>query len=184
MKRRTAIRNIGLVTGGLFLMPSCNFSEERIPIVLNKLKITTDEEILLESIVDTILPETNTPGGLALKVQNFIWIQMDDCASPEQQTSYLSGLRSFNALVRERYYDDFISLNAEKRLQILSELMGGKDTPSSILEFLNTTKHTAVWGYKNTQYYLTNLMPFQLIPGAFSYKTKTINPNEKINTNA
>jgi len=184
MKRRTAIRNIGLVTGGLFLLPACNFSPERVPIVLNKLKITTDEEILLESIVDTILPETNTPGGVALKVQNFIWIQMDDCVSPEQQTSYLSGLRSFNALVRERYYDDFISLDAEKRLEILSELLNGDDTPEPIHDFLNNTKHTAVWGYKNTEYYLTELMPYQLIPGAFSYQTKTINPNEKINTNA
>ena len=184
MKRRTAIRNIGLVTGGLLLMPSCNFSPDRIPIVLNKLQITTDEEILLESIIDTILPETDTPGGVALKVQNFIWIQMDDCASPEQQATYLSGLRSFNGLIRERYYDDFISLDAKKRLEILTALLNGEDTPEAIHGFLNNTKHTAVWGYKNTEYYLTNLMPYKLIPGAFSYQTITINPNEKINTNA
>lgn len=184
MKRRTAIRNIGLFTGGLLLLPSCNFSPERIPIVLNKLKITTDEEILLESIIDTIIPETTTPGGVALKVQNFIWIQMDDCASPEQQDFYLSGFRSFNRLVRERYYDDFISLNPEKRLEILTALLEADDTPQPIGDFLSNTKRTAVWGYKNTEYYLTNLMPYKLIPGAFSYQTVTINPNEKINTNA
>lgn len=184
MKRRTAIRNLGLFTGGLLLMPSCNFSPERVPIVLNKLKITTEEEILLESIVDTILPQTDTPGGVALKVQNFIWIQIDDCASPEQQKSFLSGLRSFNSLVRERRGDDFVSLDAKTRLETLTDLLEGDSTPKPIYDFLNTTKHTAVWGYKNTEYYLTKLMPYQLIPGAFSYQTITINPNEKINTNA
>lgn len=184
MKRRTAIRNIGLVTGGLLFLPSCNFSPDRVPIVLNKLQISTDEEILLESIVDTILPETDTPGGVALKVQNFIWIQIDDCASPKQQETFLAGLRSFNPLVRERYYDDFVSLDLEKRLEILTSLLQADDTPKSVYDFLNTTKHTSVWGYKNTAYYLTKLMPYQLVPGAFSYKTITINPNEKININA
>src|SRR5690606_31293627 len=123
MKRRTAIRNIGLVTGGLLFLPSCNFSPDRVPIVLNKLQISTDEEILLESIVDTIVPETDTPGGVALKVQNFVWIQIDDCASPKQQETFLAGLRSFNPLVRERYYDDFVSLDLDKRLEILTSLL-------------------------------------------------------------
>jgi len=76
MKRRTAIRNIGLVTGGLFLLPACNFTQERLPVGLNKRKIPTGEAKLLESIIDTILPERGSPAGVALKAQIIILIQM------------------------------------------------------------------------------------------------------------
>ena len=48
MKRRNAIKSLGLITTGLVLIPSCNFLDERTPIVLHKLKITEEEEILLE----------------------------------------------------------------------------------------------------------------------------------------
>ncbi|MDG3583357.1 MULTISPECIES: gluconate 2-dehydrogenase subunit 3 family protein [Galbibacter] len=184
MKRRTAIRNLGLVTGGLFLLPSCNFSEERVPLVLSKLKITTEEEILLEAMIDTILPETDTPGGVSLKVQNFVWTMLDDCASPEQQASFLNGLRGFNASVKEKHGDNFVDMDKKERLATLQNLMDDETLNKDLSNFLHTTKHTAVWGYKNTEYYMTQLMPYKLIPGAFSYRTKTIDPNEKININA
>ncbi|MCX2679090.1 gluconate 2-dehydrogenase subunit 3 family protein [Galbibacter sp. EGI 63066] len=185
MKRRTAIRNLGLATGGLMLFPSCNFSEKRVAIALNKLQIDIKEEILLEAIIDTILPETDTPGGVALKVQNFVWVMMDDCKSPEKQESFLKGLRLFNPKVKEKHGDVFTDMDKAERLSVLKELMDDQTADKDLLNFLHTTKGLAVWGYKNTEYYMTQVMPYELIPGAFSYQTcKTIHSNEKINSNA
>ncbi|MEL4307081.1 gluconate 2-dehydrogenase subunit 3 family protein [Joostella sp. CR20] len=184
MKRRNALKSLGLITGGLMLVPSCSFLDKRTPIVLNKLKISEEEEILLEEIIDTMLPETDTPGGVSLKIQNFVWVMLDDCSDTETQNTYLAGLRSFNTTVKENYGDDFTDLNAEEKLTVLKEMMQSESLNPQVLSFLHTTKNTAVWGYKNSEYYMTNLMPYKLIPGAFSYKSKTINPTDKININA
>ncbi|EIJ38367.1 hypothetical protein JoomaDRAFT_1351 [Galbibacter orientalis DSM 19592] len=184
MKRRNAIKSLGLITTGLVLMPSCNFLDERTPIVLHKLKITEEEEILLEEIIDTMLPETETPGGVSLKIQNFVWVMLDDCADKEKQDTFLAGLRLFKSTVKENFDEDFSDLNSEEKLTTLLAMMQSESFNTDVSTFLHTTKQTAVWGYKNSEYYMTNLMPYKLIPGAFSYKTKTINPTDKININA
>ena len=72
MKRRSALKNIGLITGGLLLFPSCAISDEKVSIILNKLKIDADQEALLKSIVDTMIPEGEILGGLSAKSHNFI----------------------------------------------------------------------------------------------------------------
>ncbi|MCF8713651.1 gluconate 2-dehydrogenase subunit 3 family protein [Joostella atrarenae] len=184
MNRRNAIKSLGLLTGGMMLMPSCSFLDKRTPIVLNKLKITEDEEILFEEIVDTMLPETDTPGGVSLKIQNFVWVMLDDCADKEKQDTFLRGLRLFNPTVKEKYGDEFSDFNAEEKLTTLQQLFKDESLNEDLVAFLHTTKQTAVWGYKNSEYYMTNLMPYKLVPGSFSYKTKTINASDKININA
>ncbi|QLE00978.1 gluconate 2-dehydrogenase subunit 3 family protein [Galbibacter sp. BG1] len=185
MKRRNVLKSLGIITGGLILMPSCNFLDKRTPIALNNLQVTIEEEELLEAIVAVILPEGETKGGVSLKVQNFVWVMLDDCAEKEKQDSFLKGLRLFNPTVKENNGDEFEDLSSEEKYTVLTSMLHNDTLDKDLSNFLHTTKHTAIWGYKNSEYYLTELMPYNLIPGAFSYKTcKTIDPNEKININA
>ena len=44
MDRRKALLNLGILTGGMVLLPSCDFTEEQVSLSLNKLRITASEE--------------------------------------------------------------------------------------------------------------------------------------------
>ena len=46
MRRRVALKNLGLITGSILFLPSCNFSEEKAAIALNKLQITKNTRLI------------------------------------------------------------------------------------------------------------------------------------------
>lgn len=179
MNRRNAIKNLGLFSGGILLFPSCDFSDEKVEIILNKLKINSEQESLLTSIVDTIIPEDNTPGGISTKCHNFVWAYIDDCTSPEDQIKFIEGLNEFNSKTN----NSFDQKNIEERTKILVNSLSNEN--KNIQDFLNSVKRLSVWRYTKSEHFLTVEMPYKLVPGAGSYNTcKTIDPNKKINSNA
>jgi hypothetical protein len=179
MKRRNVLKNLGLITGGILLFPSCNYSNEKATIALDKLNIDTAQKTILKEIVTTLIPEGKIPGGISLNAHNFVWIMINDCATKHEQDLFLEGLNRFN-----EKYSKFNTLDTAERLTVLEENNPIKAT-SGIAYFLLNTKHLAIQGYMNSEYILTKQMPYKLVPGAGSYETyKVINPNEKININA
>ncbi|MCK5814881.1 MAG: gluconate 2-dehydrogenase subunit 3 family protein [Flavobacteriaceae bacterium] len=185
MKRRSALKNIGLIAGGIILFPSCNYSEPAASIALKNLNINITEGYLLKQIVDTILPEGEIPGGVALNVHNFIWVIINDCTKEEDQNTFINGLRLFNQAIFNLTDKKFGELSPDERLTSLKSLFEDKSTNEDILEFIDSTKQIAIKGYMNSEYILTEQMPYKLVPGAFSYEPcKSINPNEKVNINA
>lgn len=185
MKRRNALKNLGLITGGILLFPSCDFSDEKVSIILNKLKINTTQETLLKNIVDTMLPEGEIPGGVSLKAHNFVWVMIDDCSTKERQDSFINGLNMFDDKVSETTGNKFVSLDSQEKLKSLDGLMANKELDADIRNFLRTTKQLAIRGYMVSEYIMTNEMPYKLVPGAGTYEgCKTIDNTKKININA
>ena len=185
MQRRNALKNIGLITGGILLFPSCNYSEEKVSIALNNLQINISEELLLKQVVETILPEGEILGGVSLNVHNFVWVMIDDCTTKENQSSFINGLKLFDQTIFNMTTKKFGELSPEEKLTFIKSLIENKSTNKVIFKFINTTKQIAIQGYLNSEYILTQQMPYKLVPGAFSYEPcKIINSNEKVNINA
>lgn len=185
MKRRNALKNLGLLTGGLLAFPSLGFTKENALLALQKLQITSDEEELLKRIVGSMIPEGEIPGGVSLKAHLFVWIMIDECTTKKNQKIFMNGLRSFQEKTLKRKKVHFIELNEDEKLKELNRFIKNKESKSDISYFLNSIKKIAVFGYMNSEYILTEQMPYKLIPGAFSYEAcKTVNPNEKINIHA
>lgn len=183
MNRRNALKNLGLFTGGMLLFPSCDFSDEKVSIVLNKLNITGIQEALLKSVVDTIIPEGDTPGGIIAKCHNFIWTYIDECTSEKEQKDFITGLDAFSEKSSKELGKKFSVNDHEARLHVI-KLCTEKGANETIKSFLQYTKNLSVWCYMNSEYFMTQEMPYKLVPGAGSYKTcKTIDPNQKININ-
>lgn len=184
MNRRDVLKNLGLFTGGVLLFPSCDFSDEKVTIVLSKLQITPDQEELLKSIVDTIIPESEIPGGLTAKAHNFIWVFIDECRSEEDQEKFISDLNDFKEKSGRAFGKKFSGFDYDRRLQFVEKCMK-TSKEASIYSLVSTVKNLSIWCYMNSEYILTKKMPYKLVPGSGSYKTcKTIDPNQKINKNA
>ncbi len=184
MKRRDAIINLSWISAGLLLVPACQYKEEKAAIALNNLNINKNQEVLLKDLVDTILPEGDMPGGISLNVHHFVWTIIDDCTTKENQAKFLNGLSLFNSTIETITGQPFSQLDAKQKDTTINQLMQNSQADHDLIEFLNKTKYTAIWGYTNSEYFLTQQMPYKLVPGPFSYKTITINPQNKININA
>ena len=68
MDRRKALRNIGLLSGGLILLPACDLSKENVTRVMNKFEVTEKQETLLKDLVATLIPEIEIPGAGSLEI--------------------------------------------------------------------------------------------------------------------
>jgi hypothetical protein len=183
MKRRRALKNMGLLTGGLLLFPSCDFSEEKITIILRQLQIPESQQVLLEEIVATIIPEGDLPGARSLNVQNFLWGIVGECMTDEDQQSYLIGLQEFELKFNQADGQIFVALSENERVKILIDLTKKKLKEDDLQEFIQTTKKLTIQGYMMSQFIMTEIMPYQLIPGGYA-TCETIDPNKRINTNA
>ena len=191
MNRRIALKQLGILTGGMVLLPSCNFSQEKISLAHNKLQITVKQEVLLQDIVSAFIPEGEIPGARSLEVYNFVWVMVGDCMEKERQISFLRGLNLFDAAVEEIEGEPFSELNEKKQISVLRQLveidvLKEKDAPGKntedIQNFINTSKYYTVWGFMQSKYIMTEIMPYQLVPGTYG-NCETIDKNKRINVN-
>jgi len=193
MKRRIALKQMALYAGGMLVIPSCDFSEERILAAYEKLQITDAHYKTLSKVVETILPGGEIRGGRELNIQDFVLVMANDCLSEENQLRYTSGLKQFDPYVQKNYRSRFEKMQQSKAEEVFQEIVKSKKADpenqggmnqklAELSYFLETSKRYTLQGYLNSEYFMTEIMPYKMIPGGFQGEIP-IKPSEKININ-
>ena len=183
MNRRNALKNLGLLSGSVILFPSCDFSKENVSRVMNNLQVTQSQESLLKNLVESMIPETDHPGGPALKLDEFIWVMVDDCLPKDQQDSFLSGLSAFQATYKDLSGENFQDSKPERRAALLEQMVGknpDSEVPEKVKRFIEISKSYAVLGFMRSEYIMTEVFPYALVPGKYP-ACRTLDTNGKIN---
>ncbi|WP_343848726.1 gluconate 2-dehydrogenase subunit 3 family protein [Algoriphagus jejuensis] len=175
MNRRIALRHLALISGGLVLIPSCDFSKEDILAAYDKLKVSASQKALLGSISDTIIPAGEIKGALDLEVPDFILVMVNDCFTEENQEKFTVGLGAFQDYVKKSAGKKFEDLTTKEKEQVIltGTKLEGDDTEegnknTSIAYFLNSTKRFTIQGYMASEYIQTEVIPYSLIPGEYN----------------
>ncbi len=169
MNRRIALKHLALVTGGLALIPSCDFSANDIIAAYEKLQITNAEKELLGIISNTIIPAGEIKGALDIEVPDFILVMVNDCMKPDQQAKFMSGLRAFPDFVKNQAGSKFSNLSDNGREEIIKEgLIVEDEELAPISFFLNTAKRFTIQGYMASEYIQTEIIPHSLLPGEYN----------------
>lgn len=187
MDRRKALVNLGILTGGIVLLPSCEFSKEKISFALNNLQVTQTQESLLKDIVSTLIPEGDLAGASSLNVHDFVWVMVDDCLDKEKQTAYIKGLNDFDSQIKKMTGKTFASQNNEERSQtfkIITEdsMDNSGKVNDDVKTFIKTTKYFTVQGFMGSEYIMTEIMPYSLVPTTYG-TCETIDNTKRINVN-
>ena len=187
MDRRNALRNLGILTGGMVLLPSCDFSQEKVSLALNKLSIKASEESLMKELVSCIIPEGDIPGAASLKVHDFVWVMVDDCLNEKDQTKFLKGLQSFEASVKKSNGKSFLTMEQDEQEKTLTAILNktsktAESTEGEINFFVSMTKRLTAYGYMESEYIMKEVMPYTLVPGSYG-PCETIDKTKRINVN-
>ncbi len=187
MDRRKALLNLGILTGGMVLLPSCDFTKEQVSLSLNKLRITASEEALMKELVSSIIPEGKIPGAASLQVHDFVWVMVDDCMDQQKQSMFLNGLKGFDSHVKKITGNSFSSLDQKEREEMLRMIINkpqesSKDDLGALKLFVSTTKEFTSFGYMKSEYIMTEVMPYTLIPGSYG-PCETVDKTKRINVN-
>jgi len=164
MERRSAIRHLVFITGGILLLPSCKNTPGRASIQLRNIEINADEEELLSEIAATIIPKTDTPGAKETGAHLFVLKMLDDCYEKEDQEKFIAGLNRIQADAKKQFGNPFSKCSEKQRSKMLESIENDKNIPSETLYFYEIMKERTIQGYMNSQYVMTNLVIYEIIP--------------------
>lgn len=126
MNRRELLKNIAIISGGIFigssfLLSSCKRDDA------GSLVLSEDLQKLLAEISETIIPETDTVGAKSTEVSKFISVVFQDIYSEEEQTEFINALNMVNDKSKELMGDEFIKLSATDKANLINKVKNPKD---------------------------------------------------------
>jgi len=166
MQRRTALKQLFFIAGGIVLFPSCWGGANKASIALRKLHINAEQENLLAEIVESIIPETDSPGGRTLHLHLFVLKMIDDCHSEEDQQVFVQGLKDWDQEMNDAVGKSFLLASSDQRQSYLMDIEKDKAHPLS--GFFMMTKRRAIQGYLNSAYVMKNKLIYELVPGRYN----------------
>ncbi len=170
MNRRTAVRNIVIISAGTSLLPACT-SADKPSLQLKNLSVTGPEEKMLAELAETIIPGTsNFIGAKDLKSHEFLLTMIDDCASPEDQKSFTNDMKAFEQTCQKKYDNPFEKCTALQKSLLLKEMETVKDEKDPVnghaAKFYKTVKRYTIQSFTSSKQYLLDVKKWKMVPGS------------------
>jgi hypothetical protein len=123
--RRQVLKSIALVLGSSLspstlagaLAPSPPSGEAWRPQLLS-----TEQNELVTTIAELIIPATDTPGAKAARVNEFIDLMLAEWMRPAERDHFLDGLAGVDKRARKRHGAPFLSCSVEEQTEVLTVL--------------------------------------------------------------
>ena len=167
MNRRSAIKTCLIFTAGAALVPSCLQERSKSSLLLKNIDISSEQEKLMAELSETIIPKTNTPGAKDVSAHLFALMMVDDCYKPEEQKKFVSGLKDFDEITRKKFGKSFVECSPGQRHALVAEMEVNKDGTGNISAFYKITKSLTIHSFTSSQYYLTKVRVYEMVPGRF-----------------
>ena len=135
------------------------------------------------TITDLIIPETDTPGAKAVRVNEFIDLILTEWAHENERQDFLAGLDDVDKRSNEIFGKNFIDGTPVQQSAIVSELdqryaidhedrathpfVRRPHSPQLTGDFLGVVKRLTLYGYYTSEVGFTQELRKQIIPGAY-----------------
>lgn len=182
MKRREALKNLGLATGFfvatpsiISLLQSCTSDASTwTPVFLS-----VEEGVVLTNLVDIILPKTDIPSATEVNVPQFIDKYIDEVLMVEDQAKIKTAFGTIISILKPNAETKIEKVTQEDYKALLDKHMLIKDeidqereaNPDSKAmtksEFLNNLKWMTINAYRTTQEIGENVLAYDPVPGAY-----------------
>ena len=136
ISRREALRRTGLLLGGALSAPALagvlggcqpgGTAESWTPRALS-----AEQNELVTTISEMILPETNTPGAKAAQVNRFVDTMLADWYPADERAHFLTGLADVDAQCQEAHGKAFLECTPEEQTALLTRLDEAAHAPEA-----------------------------------------------------
>jgi len=134
-------------------LQSCTSIEKYSPIYFSKTEFS-----LLSKIVDFLIPKTETPGALEMKVPQFIDIIISETYNNESKNNFSNKLK----LLIEDFKSNNIDLSDYNSIK--SKFVNDFNNKTH-QETYNQIRDLTVWGFKTSKEIALNILNYNPIPG-------------------
>lgn len=164
MKRRQALKQLAITTGGLLVLPDWAraWTAGNLPAIENPLP---DRDILNAAIGAWIPESSELPGAVSLGVPDFVERMLADCYSKEASDNVKTGLRFADSVARRKYGQAFVALPRQQQQDLLVQFEKGDD--NAIRDCYKLLKQLTIQGYTNSEFVQTRFLEYEMAPGFY-----------------
>lgn len=167
MNRRQAIKRAALLSGGMILLNHSLLGQDSSLSIPASATFGSTEEHLLQMVVDTLIPVTDTPGAKELKVDQFVLLMVNDCHSEQDQIAFYSGLHNLDAFTEKGFGQSFASCDIDTRIEALNSVNKKSYASPELQAFIQIAKSRTIQGYLESKYVMTEVLPHKMIPDPY-----------------
>ncbi|WP_229254187.1 gluconate 2-dehydrogenase subunit 3 family protein [Dyadobacter sp. NIV53] len=164
MERRVALKNMAAAVGVMAGLPSwaSGWSKSSLP---GNILLSADESAILTGVVETIIPKTDTPGAGELGVGGFVQKMVKDCYDKKAQDNLAKGVSNLESQSQKNFGKSFAAANKDQKMHLLQEIEKSSDADQKA--FLGMVKNLTIQGYMNSEYVMTNITHYEMIPARY-----------------
>ncbi|HEY4323553.1 MAG TPA: gluconate 2-dehydrogenase subunit 3 family protein [Mucilaginibacter sp.] len=166
MERRVALRNIAFIVGSAISIPSWADGLSKTTTYQPGTSLSAEDNPLLASVADAIIPDTDTPGAKELGVPALIQKILADCYEKEVNDSFYKGMNWANDKAKTDNGKPFADCTTAQRLAILKQVQS-EDPASDQAKFIKMAKELTILGYTSSEYVVTKINKYVMIPGHY-----------------
>ena len=175
MERREVVRLLGVIAAVPFLPQTAGAAEGLARRVHQAMQagtarfrtFTPEQQAAVSSLADAILPATDTPGALDVRVPEFIDHIVTEWATEPERLSLLAGLAEIDVLARQAGGNTVSALTPVQRAELLRTFDGQRNASSGAGYAWAQVKSLTVFGYFTSEIVQRDVLRNQLIFAAF-----------------
>ncbi len=182
MDRREALKRITVMMGGVVsattatgILGGCRVGPRSEPFVPKTL--SAEQNDLVTTIAELIIPETDTGGARAARVNEFIDKMLSDWLPAEEKNRFMAGLTNVDAAAVEAGGTSFVDLSADAQTKILSGLEAARvewrervasgDADRAEMPFFEMIRELTIVGYYTSEIGASQELKYEIVFEAY-----------------
>jgi hypothetical protein len=131
--------------------------------------IRPEHAAMLEALVDTVIPPTDTPGAREAGVHVFVDLALRDCYTPAEQELFIAGFEALREECRGKHGRPFEACSPEERHALLARLDAASYASDSGPRgsFVRILKDLTLVGFFTSRIGATQVLAYEAVPGGY-----------------
>ena len=129
--------------------------------------LSPEQNELVTTIAEMIIPETDTPGATSVHVNEFLDLLLAEWSSDEDRTRFLAGLDAIDHESRANYGKRFVELAEPDRVVTLHALDAMRDEREGAGRSFGELKRLTVYAYFTSEPVQKNVLKTVMWPGRY-----------------
>jgi hypothetical protein len=166
MNRRSALKNLTIVSGSLISLPawmvSCGISDNGV----HHSGFNSTEQKILAAVADTFIPTANSIGALSVGVDKYLQKLIDDCYEIQVQDNVRKQLHVLNANANADHDKSFAECTQQQREKLLMKFANAASKDEK--DFFSLIKAETIRGFNTSQKVMEEYLGYKIAPGHYS----------------
>ena len=154
-----------IATGGLVALPAWADGWKISDLTAHHSSFSLDEQEILASVADTIIPRDNAIGALAVGVDKFLQKLIDKCYEKDVQDNVKIQLTGLENAAQATHGKSFMLCDQLQRQDLLLKLSTSENKAEK--DFFNLMKSETIRGFNTSKEVMVGYHKFKLAPGHF-----------------